>query len=177
MRAGDGRFIAIGSFAALLIIIGAFYAILGELDTPPPGQPGGPLKLFDLRYGIELRNVGVVDGDTIHADLLLPYGIVLEKQTIRASDYDAWESRKIRRSVGPISDAEIARGKRAKEHLQRLVSDGPIYLEAPGKNEEQRDSYGRLLGKFMLNGSSIKSAMQNSGDTRPEVLRLDDGEE
>ena len=132
-----------------------------------------PTPILQWSGGITLRDIKVVDGDTIHADIILAYGVVLEDQTIRAIDYDAWESRKIRRSVGKISDDEIAKGQKAKAALQVLIDQTDITLEAPTDPKRYRDNYGRLLGKLYTDGHSIGQWMQKNGHCRAEPLTLE----
>lgn len=94
--------------------------------------------------GYQLENIRVIDGDTIEADVLLPWGITLRQQGIRASDYDAWESSKRRRSV-EVTDEEVRRGKIAAEQLRGLAQRATIYA-LPAK--EPRDNYGRILARL-----------------------------
>jgi endonuclease YncB( thermonuclease family) len=94
--------------------------------------------------GYQLTNIRVIDGDTIEADILLPWSITLRQQGIRASDYDAWESSKRRRSV-EVTDEEVRRGKIATEQLRGLAMRATIYA-LPDK--EPRDNYGRILARL-----------------------------
>lgn len=94
--------------------------------------------------GYELANIRVIDGDTIEADVLLPWSITLRQQPIRASDYDAWESSKRRRSV-EVTDEEVRRGKIATEQLRGLAMRATIYA-LPAS--EGRDNYGRILARL-----------------------------
>ena len=136
-----------------------------------------PAPLLQWAPGIQLRNIKAVDGDTIHADILLPYGITLESQTIRANDFDAWESRKIRRSIGPITDEEITKGKEAKAALQKLIDTTTLALEPPSDPKEFRDNYGRLLGKLYSDGHPVGPWMRRNGHCREQPLTLEPEEE
>lgn len=116
---------------------------------------------------LRLENIEVVDGDTIHADICFPYGVCLTHQTIRASDYDAWESRRTRRAVGTITDAEIEKGKIAKADLEALKADG-FFLVPEGKGT--RDNYGRILGRLFSKGQTIANYMHTHNHCRPQRL-------
>lgn len=96
---------------------------------------------------LRVDNPKIHDADTLKGDVILPYGITLRAETIRASDYDAWEITRTRQSV-TVNDAEIARGKKATAEFKELVEGATIYISPP--LGEERDNYGRLLGKLML---------------------------
>lgn len=93
-----------------------------------------------------MTGVRVVDGDTIRGDVVLPFGITLRDQTIRALEYDAWESSRARRTV-KITDEELAKGREAKAQFAKLVASGRVFVE-PGRQE--RDPYGRLLARVWV---------------------------
>lgn len=105
------------------------------------------------RFKLDVKSIH--DGDTVLATVRLPWGISLGPEAVRASNYDAWEVTKARRSV-EVTDDEIAKGKAAREFLAALVGFaangqrgvGDLYLtpNAGGK----RDVYGRVLGEFWL---------------------------
>lgn len=106
------------------------------------------------RFPIPATVLSVTDGDTIKADLLLPWDVTLRGQDIRENSYDAWESSKRRSSAaaGDISDAEVLKGKLAATALKDLLGSGEVFLE-PSRNSKEfgaRDVYGRLLGKLWV---------------------------
>lgn len=86
----------------------------------------------------------VKDGDTIVADIHLPFDITLRRQDIRCNDYDAWESSRARRSVD-VTDEEIERGKKAAADLRQLLNRADRVWIVPD-DDEARDVYGRVLG-------------------------------
>lgn len=90
-----------------------------------------------------LTNVEIIDGDTINADINLPWSITIRDQRIRASDYDAYETSKRRQSV-QVTDEEVVKGKEAKQALIEL-SKKKMYIE-PDNTTTFRDNYGRILG-------------------------------
>lgn len=119
--------------------------------------------------GYPLTNIRVIDGDTIEADIKLPWQITLRGQHIRCSDYDAWESSKRRRSV-KVTDVEVERGKAAAAFLLELATRHTFFI-MPDK--EPRDNYGRILGTlhYYQNGGnkvSLSRIMTGHGHVRTE---------
>jgi endonuclease YncB( thermonuclease family) len=90
-------------------------------------------------------NIYVHDGDTITADLSLPFRITLPNRSLRAFDYDAWEVTRTRQTV-KVTDAEIKKGEKAREALQELLKTGTLYIEdATAIQKVKPDPYGRML--------------------------------
>lgn len=104
------------------------------------------------------EGVQVIDGDTIRVEVLhLGWGVALTKQTIRAADYDAWESSYARKSVD-VTAAEIIKGKRATAVLAELLRTKRLRIEpAIGRD---RDVYGRLLGVWTIVDGEAETPMQ-----------------
>jgi hypothetical protein len=94
---------------------------------------------------VPCANVRCVDGDTIHADLVMQFGLTIRDKTIRAAGYDAFELSHVRRTVN-VSEVEIARGKIAKAGLEELIASGTLYAADTGKV----DPYGRLLAELWV---------------------------
>lgn len=90
----------------------------------------------------ELQNIEVKDGDTLNADILLPFDITLRNQNIRAADYDAPEISTHRQTV-KVTPEEIKQGLIAKRFLSNKLLVSKVYIAQYKKN---RDAYGRLLG-------------------------------
>lgn len=136
----------------------------GEWSSQAPPQA---LRAQQLRpachYAIKI--LGVVDGDTFHVEVDLGYGVVL-KETLRCMDYDAPESRRVRRTVGEITDDELARGKEASAAVRTyLESAESIWLDpGPGR----RDAYGRILGRILVGSDLLPLAdwMREQGYVR-----------
>ena len=116
----------------------------------------------------ELTNVRVVDGDTLEADINFPMNITLRSETIRCSDYDAWESSKRRRSV-TVTDDEVAMGKSATAALNKLLSSGSMLVQL---ESNERDVYGRVLARLFVRSEgtlvSVASWMKEQGHVREE---------
>lgn len=102
-------------------------------------QPPNLLRCDDIR---------VIDADTVEADIHLPYSVVLNDQSIRALDFDAWEASK-RRSTETVkvTDEEVAMGKKAKDELIALCADAELFVDP---RDGKRDSRGRPLGALWL---------------------------
>jgi endonuclease YncB( thermonuclease family) len=113
-----------------------------------------------------LRNVRVVDGDTLEADIDLPMRVTLRQEMIRCVDYDAWESSKHRRSVN-ITDEEVVKGKAATEALKSLITSGHLMVRL---EEDDRDVYGRILASLFVarnnNLLSVADWMEANNHTR-----------
>ena len=95
--------------------------------------------------------IEILDGDTIRSNVHLPFGVCLLSQTIRANDFDAYESSKRRHSEasGEIKDEEVIKGKRCTKELCDILSEPDTYLYIkPGLQE--RDTYGRLLASWSI---------------------------
>lgn len=83
----------------------------------------------------------VHDGDSVSASIDLGYGLSwTPKGGIRAHGYDAWEvGRQREQVIGRISDAEIEKGKAARDDLLELLKTHDLYAEDSG----QIDPHGR----------------------------------
>lgn len=99
---------------------------------------------------------GPHDADTLtDVTIHLPLKIDLVHESIRANGYDAWEVSKVRQSkaAGQITDAEIAKGLKAKDALNALLlkpgkvfyADNRLYVDIVG-----RDVYGRVLANLYI---------------------------
>jgi hypothetical protein len=85
---------------------------------------------------------GVHDADTFKADLLLPFGVTLRDQSVRVRRFDAWEISRVRQTVGVITDAELAKGKLAREELVKLFAAADaVYVSGEDQSEY---TYGRV---------------------------------
>jgi hypothetical protein len=99
----------------------------------------------DIR--IPVKVIRVHDGDTIVADVLLPWNVTLSGESIRESSYDAWEIRRGRGGV-VITEDELLAGKKATDDLTALFGTGAVFVGTDPK--AKRDSFGRLLAKFWV---------------------------
>ena len=90
--------------------------------------------------------LSVHDGDTLRANVKLWTDLTLEDQDVRIADFDAPEISRTRRTV-TVTDAEIVRGKAARDDLRTLLANADaVYLSPTGK----RDPYGRLSARVSV---------------------------
>lgn len=94
---------------------------------------------------VECVNVRLHDGDTVHADIVLPFGVTLRDRSIRAFGYDAPEINRVRQTV-EVSDDEIGRGKEAKAALEKLIEGGKLFIE----DSQASDPYGRISARLWV---------------------------
>jgi len=122
-----------------------FGILVGSLTAVAP--PRLPPEAFVPEAVAGLTAIRVIDGDTLEADVNLPWSITLRKQIIRCADFDAWESNERRKTVDRVED-EVARGKLATRELAELIAVSQSVRLAPAAQD--RDSYGRLLGLVFI---------------------------
>jgi endonuclease YncB( thermonuclease family) len=113
---------------------------------------------------VPLAAVRVIDGDTVQADIVCPFGITFRGKVMRAADYDAWESSRARRTVN-VTPIEVERGKLAAAALERL--SGSLFAQDTGK----QDAYGRLLVRLWAKDDrgqwiDVAEFMHREGHTR-----------
>jgi hypothetical protein len=113
-------------FISLLLLLSATAALAEEIRIP-------------------IRISRIKDGDTLVADVLLPWNVTLRDEDVREATYDAWESRRGRGGI-VITEEELAKGKQATKDLTELFRDNKAYLGV--SDDAKRDSFGRLLGKY-----------------------------
>jgi endonuclease YncB( thermonuclease family) len=114
---------------------------------------------------VPCENVRVIDGDTIHCSIVCPFGLTIRDKTIRAANYDAWESSRARRTVN-VTELEVVNGKQATAALRELIGSGILYARDTGR----ADAYGRLLATlFVRRGEDfidVASWMRQGGHLR-----------
>jgi len=138
---------------SLLIIAATFIMLSG-------------LFAADNKYSIRVKEV--VDGDTIKADIKLPFSIIIENQVVRLLDYDAWECK--HRTGKVITPEEIVKGLAAKAALNALINSAErIYIELDIKREH--DDFGRVLARLFLVDKSgmlieVSKYMKDNGHDR-----------
>lgn len=100
-------------------------------------------------YAYPLKNIEIIDGDTIEADILLGFDLT-KRSRIRIKGYDAPET------FRPKSEEEKMRGLAAKKYLTEILVGTPIIIVS-GK---YKDSFGRVLGYIQLeDGNSVTNLM------------------
>ena len=132
----------------------AFHLTLafGLLTAPVPDQ-----ITAEGRSAYRVQSPIVHDADTLtDGVILLPFGAAVARRSIR-SDYDAWEIRRGRRTV-EITEAELARGRKAADDLRALLGTGTLYV-APVPPGKDTDPYDRVDAEWFYRSAA--------GDVRP----------
>ena len=92
----------------------------------------------------------VHDGDTINVDINLPFRVTLPNRMIRAYGYDAWEITRTRQTV-KVTEAEIAKGHKARNEFMALLETGSLYLEdMSALYKTPTDPYGRTSARLWV---------------------------
>jgi len=160
----------------MIVVIGVVTAFFSSVqlvkDTDYVEPVASPELVLVTTPELVLSNIRVIDGDTLEADIQLPLDLVVQKQSIRLTGYDAWEASKRRRSVN-VTDEEVIKGKEATEALKALLASGSVSIKI--LNEKVRDSYGRVLGEAFVywvdaneevQAISVKDHMIKNGHSR-----------
>ena len=110
-----------------------------------------------------IRNIRVIDGDTIECDIDLGFNVILNDQKVRLMGYDSWEISKRRKTV-TVTDEEIRKGEIAKQTLIDLINK----YHDPRIIYYGKDNYGRWLLYLRLNNNTIRLEqwMMEHGHTR-----------
>lgn len=102
------------------------------------------------------------DGDSFGGDLLLPFGITIRDQKFRIRDFDAWESSRIRQTVGEITEAELAKGRKAADALRSLLTGADnVYVTGDFKAVH---SYNRLEVEVWVDPRGPESKLERVSD-------------
>jgi endonuclease YncB( thermonuclease family) len=99
-------------------------------------------------YQYALRNISVVDGDTIKADLDLGFGVILAARKIRLEHINCPEK-------------DTPEGVAAKEFTINWTSAKDQFVVVVKNHRE--DKYGRILGTVVMNGQSLADALKIAG--------------
>ena len=125
-----------------------------------------PAPACPIRATVE----SIHDADTMVLTIHLPFKVDLPKRSIRAVGYDAWEVSKVRQTV-KITDAELVKGKLARDELGKLIASGALYVE----EVPQSDPYGRTNARlWILKGNvtptwiDVAQWMADNGHVRGE---------
>ena len=169
---GDGLRVIICGMAFALVITSAtlLSSIAAQQDAEPPPLKAPATQPRELTTALPYADgIRIIDGDTIEADVVLPWGVTLREQNIRAAGFDAWETSRRRKSVNLVPD-EVERGKRAEAALAALLETGRLYL-LPDTNEP-RDAYGRILARWQIDRDGelvdVADIMRAAGHERGE---------
>jgi len=119
-------------------------------------------NLFPIGNAAECRHIRVLDGDTFVASIDLGFDVILDAQTIRIHNYDAWETSYRRQTIEYATD-ELAKGALAKAALEKLLTGKVTVQEVAG-----RDPYGRRLLDVYADGVSVGETLRAQGHERTE---------
>lgn len=97
-------------------------------------------------YQYQLKNIRVVDGDTIKADILLGFGITI-RRTIRLSGIDTPEKRT--RNL-EMKDFGMRVSELVEEQIRKHEDDVVLHSE-----RDESGKYGRLLGEVYVANLSL----------------------
>jgi micrococcal nuclease len=106
----------------------------------PPTQMATDVNSGLFFYKIKLNSV--YDGDTIHADVNLGFGVWLHNEGIRLAGLNAPEI------TGPTKPE----GQATRKVLAQIVEGNELLIQT-GKDE--REKYGRILANVWVKGSSF----------------------
>ena len=108
-------------------------------------------------YKCKIRKV--VDGDTVDIDIDLGFGIWLNDERVRIIGIDTPESR----TSDPV---EKIFGLAAKERVKHLLGENPTLIsKVKGDgNEEMRGKFGRILGEFVIDETTINRLLIESNN-------------
>lgn len=121
--------------------------------------------------GAEVTKYRVIDADTIEAELRLEFGHPTRPEKYRLHDFDAWESRRIRKTLNLTPkewDAEVIKGKAAKADLEKLLKDAKV-IELREVKALKKDPRGRELGDLYIDGVNAADILRQRGHERPKV--------
>lgn len=112
-------------------------------------------------YEYRVHVLKVVDGDTVDVDIDLGFGVWLRGERVRIMGIDTPESR--------TSDkVEKVFGLAAKNRLKQLLGKTAILQTQVSKDgEDLKGKFGRILGDFVVDDSTVTQIMINEGHCVP----------
>lgn len=140
------------------LFVGLSVALVSGVDRPKQGRPCDVLLV---------RSCTVHDADTLtKCEIVMPWGKdVKVDQAIRLADVDAFEVSKQRQTV-EVTDAEVAKGKEARDKLIALAKGGEWWVRPRGDSV-----YGRLQGDLFIHKGdewiSVRDWIKREGYERP----------
>ena len=100
-------------------------------------------------YQYSLKDIRVIDGDTIEASIDLGFNIFL-KHIIRLINIDA-------PSIRTLNEEEKKYGLRAKDKLQEYINSGTEVIVAT-QNPNKTEKFGRVLGEVYVQGHNLTAS-------------------
>jgi len=102
-------------------------------------------------YHYALRNIRVVDGDTLEADIDLGFGVALTAIKIRVAKIDCPEM---------STEAGVTAKGFTKNWVDSKVDTVQVVVSV--KNHK-KDKYGRILGSVSADGEDLAEMLMNAG--------------
>ncbi len=107
----------------------------------------------------------VVDGDTIHCDIDLGFGVILKNQTFRFFGINAPE----------IHGETKTAGLKTTAYVQKVLADKDIIIESL---KDEKEKFGRWLGRiYYLEGEEWVNLNQQLIDMELAVKFMDGGQQ
>lgn len=100
-------------------------------------------------YQYNIKDIRVIDGDTIEASIDLGFNIFI-RQNIRLSNIDA-------PPVHSLNEEVKKYGLRAKDKLQEYINSGKEVIVAT-QNPNKTEKFGRVLGEVYVQGHTLTAS-------------------
>lgn len=124
--------------------------VLGNVDSPPTDKFWKPVP--ENKYAVQFETQPH-DADTFDLAINIDdFDIILHSQKVRVENYDSCEVNRVRKTVN-ITDAELIKGKQARDYVATLIQKYEVYIVTKNK----RDAYGRLLVIVYLSDKNHKN--------------------
>jgi len=107
-------------------------------------------------YTYEAKITKVTDGDTVHADINLGFGVVLSNTILRLYGINAPE----------MKGESISEGLTSKTRLAELVLGRTVLLKTL---KDKREKYGRLLAQIWVENVFVNDLLVNEGLAKPYI--------
>jgi micrococcal nuclease len=101
-------------------------------------------------YTYEAKITKVTDGDTVHADINLGFGIVLTNTVLRLYGINAPE----------LKGESAIKGQESKNRLAELVLNKTVTIKT---FKDKKEKYGRLLAQIWLDNISVNEVLISEG--------------
>jgi len=108
-------------------------------------------------YTYKAKITKVTDGDTVHADINLGFGVVLSDVVLRLHGINAPELKGESAYLGQIS----------KIHLSALVLDRDVMIKT---FKDKKEKYGRLLVEIWIGEININESLVSEGFAKNCIL-------
>jgi endonuclease YncB( thermonuclease family) len=129
-------------------------------NNPRPTPAAGKAKA--LPAYLRLSAIIVQDGDSLQAEIELPYGERWPKRKIRVLGFDAFESSNVRAGTVQYVPDELAKGRKATEDAARVLSEADaVYIET---TPDLQTTFNRILGAIWFDPQGDEAELVNYGD-------------